>query len=1089
MKKLSLLFFLITSIAQAQLTTVPALANTSEEFKIIFDASNTALANTTEELYAHTGVSSNDEHWIDVIGDWGDNTVQPKFTKTDTNLYELVISPDVYAYYSVDSSVDITGIDMVVRTADASNQTGDLSITLYNAGFNLVLQSPVNNSFYKANESIEIIGVSTQTTTFEIYADDQLIQTVADSKEMNTTYSFSDAGNHSIKLKASYNDETKEAASTIYISENSPMPEGLKDGININSDQSVTFVLTAPAKKGVFLLGEFNNWTPSSAYMMKMDDDKFWITLNDLDQDYEYAYSYMINDAIIFADPHTTKVLDPNNDQYIPETVYPNLKEYPQGAQGIVSTFIINKPLFTWSDDNFNPKDNNKAVVYELLIRDFTEEGSYKAAIEKLDYLVDLGITAIELMPVNEFEGNDSWGYNPSFYKALDKAYGTENDLKSFINACHNRGISVFLDVVFNHSFGQSPLLAMYWDGAANKPAADNPWYNQESNFENPNLVWGQDFNHESEYTVDFFEGVISYWIEEFHIDGYRLDFTKGLSNTPHPISTDEWGSNYDQDRIDILEHYTDYTWENHGSDIMMIFEHLAENSEEKVLADYGIFLWGNINYNWTQNTMGYSSNSDVEWANYKNRDWTEPQLVAYMESHDEQRLMFENLENGNSSGNYRVRDLNTALARQEAAHLIHFNIQGPKMIWQFGELGYDVSIDEGGRTGKKPVRWEYYDNNNRRHLYTTLATINKLRENYPDLQSSNYTFDGADLKKSLAIDGESIDFALMANFDVNIAVIEMNFPSAGSYYEYFTGEIIEVDQTQVEFRLNPGEYRLYSTTKLNDPLEDGSGDTDKDGVQDEFDLCPNTLFGIPVNESGCPLLVVPENNYTIESIGESCQGENNGQISLTTLENHNYILTFNNQEYTFTSSWSAENLAPGSYELSIQIEGEDNYKQVFVSQVAEAPVLTATSEINVQGNKGLNNIEINSGTAPYAVYLNDQFIFETDQNELQIRAESGDKITVESSVLCEGKIEHYVPVNPVSIYPNPVETSTNISLVHPELQEVEVYLINQLGLTLKSFTLKKNETQQLNLNSLKQGVYYLKFNNSILPTQRLIKI
>ena len=1088
MKKISFLLFLLSSISQAQLTTIPELANIAEEFKIIFDASNTALADTTEDLYAHTGVTIDETDWENVIGTWGDNDQQPKFTKVDTNKYELIITPDVYSYYKVASSENITGINMVVRTADASSQTGDLTIILYKDGFNIILQSPQNQTFYNSGETFEIKGISTQATTLELYADNQLIKTVADAEEISTTYSFSDAGNHSIELKASYNDEDKTAEAFVYITQQSPLPSDLKDGVNINLDNSVTFVLTAPGKKGVFLVAEFNDWTASSKYAMKQDQDKFWITIEDLDIDYEYAYSFLINENIRFADPHTSKVLDPDNDSYIPDSVYPNLKEYPEGAEGIVSTFKVNQTTFPWNDQSFVAKDNDQAVIYELLIRDFTEEGSYKAAIDKIDYLVDLGVTAIELMPVNEFEGNDSWGYNPSFYKAVDKAYGSSEDLKEFIDTCHQHGISVLLDVVFNHSFGQSPLLAMYWDTAANKPAENNPWYNRESNFENTNLVWGQDFNHESDYTVSFFKGVMSYWIEEFHIDGFRLDFTKGLSNTPHPISTDEWGSNYDQDRIDILENYTDYVWTMHSDKIMMIFEHLAENSEETVLADHGIYLWGNINYNWNQNTLGYSSNSDVNWANYKNRGWENPTLIAYMESHDEERMMFRNLEYGNNSGNYNVKNTNTALERQEAAHLMHFALAGPKMIWQFGELGYDISIDENGRTGKKPVKWEYYDDNNRRHLYTTLATINKLKNNYPDLNSLDYNFNGNNLYKSLSINGVTIDFALLANFDVNTSVVSLEFPSTGTYYEYFSGEIIEITQTQTEFTMNPGEYRLYSTVKLEDPLKDNSGDADKDGVLDEFDLCPNTLFGTPVNESGCAQLTIAEDNYKIESIGESCQGKNNGQISISTLENQNYSLNFDNQEYSFTSSWSAENLAPGSYQLIIKIDDEDSYKQLFTIQIAEAPVLAAKSTSKLSGAKAYNSIDIASGTAPYAIYLNDQLLLETDQKSLQIESNSGDKITVETSVLCEGKFEHSVPIYPVSIYPNPVNSLTNISLIHPEIEKVKATIINQLGQSVYAFELNQNATKQLDLSLLKPGVYYLKFNSSLLETQRIIK-
>ena len=81
-------------------------------------------------------------------------------------------------------------------------------------------------------------------------------------------------------------------------------------------------------------------------------------------------------------------------------------------------------------------------------------------------------------MPFNEFEGNNSWGYNPDFYFAPDKYYGPENTLKQFIDSCHAKGIAVVMDIALNHSFGSSPLVQLYWDAANNRPAADNPWFN-----------------------------------------------------------------------------------------------------------------------------------------------------------------------------------------------------------------------------------------------------------------------------------------------------------------------------------------------------------------------------------------------------------------------------------------------------------------------------------------------------------------------------------------------------------------------------------------------------------------------------------
>ena len=118
-------------------------------------------------------------------------------------------------------------------------------------------------------------------------------------------------------------------------------------------------------------------------------------------------------------------------------------------------------------------------MIYELLVRDWSEERTLKFIEDSLDYLETLGVQALELMPVNEFNGNDSWGYNPTFYFAVDKAYGTKNDLKSLVDACHERGIAVILDVVYNHADQPNPFITMYWEDWTVLPY--NPWFNTEA--------------------------------------------------------------------------------------------------------------------------------------------------------------------------------------------------------------------------------------------------------------------------------------------------------------------------------------------------------------------------------------------------------------------------------------------------------------------------------------------------------------------------------------------------------------------------------------------------------------------------------
>ena len=164
-------------------------------------------------------------------------------------------------------------------------------------------------------------------------------------------------------------------------------------------------------------------------------------------------------------------------------------------------------------------------MVYELHVRDFVADKNYKAVIDTLSYLKNLGVNAIELMPVQEFTGNDSWGYNPTFYFATDKAYGTKNDFKTFVDKCHEMGFAVILDVVFNQADYEFPYVKMYWDGS--QPAANSPFFNQQGT--HPFSVFF-DFNHESPATRAYIGNVVQFWLKEYNIDGYRIDLAKGFT-------------------------------------------------------------------------------------------------------------------------------------------------------------------------------------------------------------------------------------------------------------------------------------------------------------------------------------------------------------------------------------------------------------------------------------------------------------------------------------------------------------------------------------------------------------------------------
>lgn len=838
MKKLFTLLFILTYyITFSQVvTTTPAIPTKTGAITINFNAVGTELAGYTGDVYAHTGLitsaSASNSDWKYVKGTWGNNTTQPKLTRTGTNTYQMLITPDIPTFYGTANGEVITHIAVVFRNSAGNAQSRpDIFIPIYEEGLNVTITNPANNAVYNLNDNITISAASSINANLELKVNNTSVQTASNSTTISKAYTFSSTGNHTIEAIATQNGETKQESVSVYVktaTQNQARPSGLKNGFNNNGDGTVTFVLLAPLKTDVFLIGGFNNWALNANYQMKKDGDYFWITLNGLDPNTEYAYQYVIDYTIKIADPYAKKVLDPNNDQYIPNTTYPNLMAYPTGkTTGIVSTFKINETPYSWQNSSFTKPNKENLVIYEMLIRDFTASSTYQEAITRLDYLKNLGVNAIELMPINEFEGNDSWGYNPSFYMALDKAYGTNNDLKQFVDACHLRGIAVITDVVFNHSYSQSPLLQMYWDSTNNKPAANSPFYNQNHNLvDNTNAHWGYDFNHESSYTVNFFNDVLSFWMQEYKIDGFRFDFTKGFSNTLY-YGANNWASAYDADRIVNLKAYADHVWSNStGGNAYVIFEHLSDNSEETELANYGIMLWGNLNHNFNQNTMGYSSEADISWLSYKNRGWNNPHIVGYMESHDEERLMVKNLAYGNSNGGYNVKNLDTALDRQEAATVVFYSIPGPKMIWQFGELGYDKSIncasninDGSCRLERKPVAWElgYHTQTNRLDLYNVTAKMTALKKQFPStFNTNNYTLSVNGLVKRINLYDNvgNLNVVVLVNFDVTTQSVNPNFPATGNWYDTFSGNSINVTNPTATISLQPGEYRLYSQTQ-----------------------------------------------------------------------------------------------------------------------------------------------------------------------------------------------------------------------------------------------------------------------------------
>jgi len=882
---ISLFLLTISLTAQTVVTTTPTYPTQTDQITIRFDITNAnpsdkpTLSGFVGDVYTHTGVtiktgSGVPQRWQKVIGSWADNSVQPKLTYKSYNVYELTIT-NPRTFYTRGTNVvqpyeNITELCFVLRNPDGSKKTEDIFVPLYSSGISIIFNTPtVNVSFGDPMRSpvfvseggnvpisISVAEVGTKTKSVKLFVNaDPNPKAQSTTNSLNYTFNASEysGGKNEVKVVATDTANVKDSSTFVIMRnptiKNLPLPAEGHIGIHYydNDPTKTTLALYAPQKKFIYVIGDFNDWKVDTAFFMNRDfsttDSLWWITIPNLQSGTEYAYQFLIDGNLRVFDPYIDKILDPSNDSGIPSSVYPNLKSYPANkTDNIVGVLQTGQSSYNWKVATFNRPSKEKLVIYEMLVRDFVSTHSYKTLIDTLSYFKKLGVNAIELMPISEFDGNDSWGYNPMTYFAPDKYYGTKTDLKAFIDACHQNGIAVIQDIVLNHAYNNNSMARMYWDNG--HPAANNPWFNVQSNFANPDAHWGNDFNHESKATQYFVDRVLQYWLTEFKIDGFRFDFTKGFGNNYKPLS-DSWGSIYDPDRIRLLKRMVDKIW-SYDPTAIMIFEHLAENKEDQELAQYGILMWGNMNYNYNEATMGYVNTSNFNGISYQQRGWNVPNLVGYMESHDEERLMYKNKIYGNSSQApaYDIKNLSTALNRIKLAATFFITVPGPKMIWQFGELGYDISINQGGRLGKKPIPWSdglnYYSDADRKSLFNVFAALIRLKKNYPAFSSTDFSLATSVGLKRIKINHSSMNVVIVGNFDVSTGSLVTDFQSTGKWYEFFSGDSLDVADVGIQITLQPGEYRLYTSVKIPKASDIITGVKEQKTIPTEFKLNQN---------------------------------------------------------------------------------------------------------------------------------------------------------------------------------------------------------------------------------------------------------
>ncbi|MFN0014814.1 MAG: alpha-amylase family glycosyl hydrolase [Saprospiraceae bacterium] len=862
-----LAFLLLPFGAIAQVSCLPVFPKTDDNVTITYDATegNGALTGTSP-VYAHMGVitnqSSSPSDWKYVKTTWAVADPAGMMTNAGPNLWTKTFN--IRSFFNIPAGETVLKLAFVFRNTDGSvvgRAAGgfDIFYEVYpdNFGLATLLLTPTTSPVLATlGSSIPVRAAASLSGSLRLY--DNGVQVASATGTLLETTLTANTGVHTVEFVAEVGAERDTARFVYLVPANLPAqnpPAGTNYGINYVDAQTVRLQLYASGKQVVYLLGDFNNWTPSEAYQMRRNviGSLWWIELTGLTPGQPYRFQYLVDGSLRIADPLSTLVLDPWNDGFISPLTYPNLLTYPVGkTNGVVSVLQTNQPTFNWQAASYVRPKKTDLVVYELLLRDFLDRHDYTTLLDTLDYLDRLGVTAIELMPINEFDGNNSWGYNPAYHKALDKYYGNAESLKRLVDACHQRGMAVIADVVFNQASGSSPLAQLYWDAANNQTAPNNPWFNVKATHD---FNVFHDFNHESALTKIYVKNCLQYWLEEFKLDGFRFDLSKGFTQKNTVGNIAAWG-NRDPSRITILKDYADFVW-GVSPGAYVILEHFADNDEEKELAEYGMMLWGNMHGGYKEVGLGFSAGigTDLRWVSHKQRGWNVPHVIGYMESHDEERLAYDCLNFGNTSvPSHNVRSPIVAMRRLELLTNLLYTVPGPKMLWEFGELGYDYSINyctngtvnSNCRLDPKPIRWDYFTDPYRHRLYDVTAALLHLRKTQDVFETADFQANlGSGQVRTIYLNSPSMNVAVVANVGVTATTATVNFQHTGIWHEYYTGSTLDALATTMQIPLGPGEYRLYLDQFVALPLGLNPTPTTENGdLLSDLIVYPNPATG-----------------------------------------------------------------------------------------------------------------------------------------------------------------------------------------------------------------------------------------------------
>lgn len=769
---------LTVATAQAQIvTTTPSpLTTASAPITITFhaDQGSRGLAGLTPStaVFAHTGVILRGESGWQKAPAWLDNSnkYRLRYAGTDTWLLDI---PSIQSYYGLTSEElqRVEKLMFVFRNADGSREGktasgGDISVNVFPEGFHVALALKPDSRIISSSSPVTVTATATLPATITITADGKSYTSTAETSSFSTEISLAGPGGYTVTATAKTSSGLTASASTTLLrpapTATAPYPGGkpVSQAPVFSADMTeATFAIAAPGKKSVILAGSWNDFAlipeqemtratetvalPADTSFIKnawsLRQPYFWTTVKGLKPGETYSYYYIIDGTTAVADPYARLVLDPSADRFIPSEVFPDMPRYPEGKvpDGTILGVLSAAPQPSVPTLADRPA-LDELIIYELLIRDFTGSGSGDGTIAgllpRLDYIKSLGVNAIELMPVMEFGGNNSWGYNPLFYFAPDKAYGTPDDYRHLIEEIHSRGMAVILDVVFNHADTRNPRQLMY-------APSESPFFNAT-----PPHAYNafHDWNQDNPLVFSQWVDALKYWVNAYGIDGFRFDLVKGLGDngsysTPWNRATNAFNSpsaantnRFNASRAERIGRLRD-ALQSEMPLTYFICEDLADAREDELLLSLGSIDWANINHPACQFAMGYSDGADLARF-YAPLDGGRPygSTLSYAESHDEERMAYKQqkwaVNTVKSSPEMQMRRLGSVAAMMLMS-------PGPHMIWQFQELGDAQPVkkaDGDNNTDPRRPAWDLLDNPANASLLDTYRSLTAIRRSNP---------------------------------------------------------------------------------------------------------------------------------------------------------------------------------------------------------------------------------------------------------------------------------------------------------------------------------------------------------------------